>query len=398
MFRTISIPTDNVKSFSDRIAKLNKRAVKLNVPAIVLNITGTELKKFGGQGYKPYFVEFTNIEINGDDPVIEGHRLIAAIDHDNVLGTMIKVVPGMELPVQYRESNGSCDHCHTKRNRKRTIVVQHVESGKYLEIGRQCVRDFLKSDRIDRYTCLESFIKSVDDMISEYDNSFNDGSGRYEPIHNLTHVLACSINSISEFGYISSTYARENSTEYNPITSTCSRMWTMLYGNKYNQIAPYTPTDEEMTEAASIAEWVKTVNPDSDYNYSILQIGKAGLVKDKYMGWAVSIVSAYRRAMGLIKAKAVSAAKPASEYVGVVGKREEFKLVYVGEYSFSTSFGYATIYRFRNGENNNVVWMSANRIDFVVGNEYDVVGSVKKHEIYRDEKQTSLTRVKVKGI
>ena len=395
MIRNISIPTQNVDNFNHRIAKLNKRAIKLGVTPVTITISGTELKQFGTQGYKPYFVEFTMLEILGDDPILDGYRLIASIDQDNVMGVMINVVPGLELPVSFRNSNGSCNHCNTKRNRKKTVVVQHVPTGKYMEIGRMCLKDFLPSGRIDRYSMLESFISSIDNFVEASNREWNDGSGRYEPIHSLELVLACAIKSISDNGYISKTYACEQSQIDNTIFSTASTMGLMLYGNKYDKVAPYSPTSDEFTEATKIAAWAKTVNPDSDYNYNIHQIAVAELVKDKYMGFAVSIIPAYRRAMGLIATKEAKDAKTPSEYVGEIGKRVEFNLSYLGEYSFSSYYGLTTIYRFQEGAGNNVVWMSVVREDFEVGKEYHVKASVKKHDVYREEKQTTLTRVKI---
>lgn len=395
MIREISIPSDNVKSFEHRIAKLNKRGKKLGCEPITLTITGTELKEFNPARGSKYFVEFTNITIKGDDPVLEGYRLIASIDQDPELGVMINVVPGAVLPEKYRESNGSCDHCKAKRNRKKTIVVFSETEG-YKEIGRMCVKDFLKTNAIDRYSWLEGFVRAIDEFVAKEEEEFRSGELRYSPMHDLAHVLACAIKAIADHGYISKTYAMENSTEFNVIESTCSRMWLMLYGDRFSKVAPYKPSEEEFEEADKIITWAKEITDSSDYNYTIRKMAEVGITRDKYMGFAVSMVPAYRRAMGLIADKEKKAALPPSEYVGEVGKRVEFNLTFLGEYSFHSFYGLTTIYRFREGANNNVVWMSTARENYEVGKEYHVKATVKSHEVYKDHKQTKLSRVKVK--
>jgi hypothetical protein len=409
MIRTISIPSDNVQSFEKRVATLNKRAKKLGCEPVVLTTTGTELKEFGqNTRVKPYFVEFTTIEITGEDPKINGYELIAAIDHDDTMGTMIRVMPGKFLPLKYRKSHGKCDHCNTTRNRKKTIVLYNIAEEKYMEIGRMCVKDYLETDRIDRFTWLESFTKSVDDMCTAFEKEFGGGSGRYEAVHDLQVVLACAIKAIADYGYVSKTkvqemYDRGFTGDQIP-DSTCSRMWTMIYGVRggygVKSEPPYEPTEAEMTAAASAIEWAKGITDVSgDYNYTIQKIADVGLIKDKYMGFAVSIPTAYKRAMGFIAekaaAKAAKEALPPSEWVGDFGSRVEFDLTYLGEYSFGSYYGTCTIYRFREGANNNVVWMSSVCESFEAGKVYHVKGTVKKHDVYRDEKQTTLSRVKV---
>ena len=397
MNREVVIPSNNVSSFTSRILKLNKRAVKLGITPIVIETIGTELVEIkDADRYKPYFIEYTTLNVIGEDPVLSGHRLIASIDHDPELGVMINVVPGLELPVSFRESNGSCDHCKAKRFRKKTVVIQHVETGNYLEVGRSCLKDFLSSDRIDRYTWLESFTSTLDSAVNEFaDTSAKDF--RFSPIHNLQHVLACAIKDIEKNGYVSSSYAKEQwEAGRTDVFSTASKMWLLLYGDKYHDIYPYEPTAEELAEAKNIIEWgVDNITPSNDYFYNVLNILKACVVRDKYMAFAVSIIPLYRRMFAEKKEKIE---KKPSEYIGTVGKREVFKLRYVNEVTFSSYYGNTTVYIFREGENNKVAWISLNRESFQPGEEITVKATVKKHEIYRDEKQTSLSRVKVIGL
>ena len=103
----------------------------------------------------------------------------------------------------------------------------------------------------------------------------------------------------------------------------------------------------------------------------------------------------------------IKAEKALSNYVGDVKQRLTMKVTYIGSASFEVkSFaGYGTeemyVHMFKDEAGDKLVWKTGSPLDRNIINEGDLVeltGTVKEHKEYKDEKQTVLTRCKVKAV
>lgn len=100
--------------------------------------------------------------------------------------------------------------------------------------------------------------------------------------------------------------------------------------------------------------------------------------------------------------EAEKARKANSNYLGEIGDKVELKAVLESHIKYTArafaGYGEETryIYKFRAGDNL-VTWFttSSKLYSTEEGTQVTVTGTVKKHEEYREEKQTVLTRVKV---
>lgn len=90
-----------------------------------------------------------------------------------------------------------------------------------------------------------------------------------------------------------------------------------------------------------------------------------------------------------------------SDYVGTEGEKVELvlKLVKVGGYdcSFGGRETFVSVYTFEDDHHNKLVWKTQKGIDGDVCDFFKVKGTIKAHEEYRGEKQTTLTRCKVEA-
>jgi hypothetical protein len=94
--------------------------------------------------------------------------------------------------------------------------------------------------------------------------------------------------------------------------------------------------------------------------------------------------------------------KQYSQYVGEVGQRLVFELIYLDTFSFETEWGVMCIHKFKDANNNIIVWKTGNGLghynkegDFISPQQGDTIklkGRIKEHSEYKDEKQTVLTR------
>lgn len=100
----------------------------------------------------------------------------------------------------------------------------------------------------------------------------------------------------------------------------------------------------------------------------------------------------------------IKAEKAISQYVCEIGQKLNVKCTLDKKAWFEVrSFcGYGTdtmhVYTFKDVNGNKLVWKTSAYVDVERGEPVELTGTVKEHSEYRDEKQTVLTRCKVKAI
>lgn len=100
----------------------------------------------------------------------------------------------------------------------------------------------------------------------------------------------------------------------------------------------------------------------------------------------------------------IKALKAISQHVGEVGQRLTIKGSYVRGASFEvrsfSGFGTETmhIHTFKDADGNVLIWKTSKPLGMEYGEPVEITGTVKEHSVYKDEKQTVLTRCKVTAI
>lgn len=100
----------------------------------------------------------------------------------------------------------------------------------------------------------------------------------------------------------------------------------------------------------------------------------------------------------------IKALKAISQHVGEVGERLTIKASYIRTSSFEvktfSGFGTETmhIHLFKDAEGNVLIWKTTKPLGLEYGEPVEIRGTVKEHKVYKDEKQTVLTRCKVNAI
>lgn len=95
--------------------------------------------------------------------------------------------------------------------------------------------------------------------------------------------------------------------------------------------------------------------------------------------------------------------KAVSQHLGNVGDKLTAKAVYINMASYEVrSFrGYGTdtihIHIFKDSDGNVLIWKTTAFVDAEYGDEVEITGRVKEHSVYREEKQTVLTRCRIKA-
>lgn len=98
--------------------------------------------------------------------------------------------------------------------------------------------------------------------------------------------------------------------------------------------------------------------------------------------------------------KEAHAPKSESEYIGNVGDTVCITATLVSIHTFTTHFSYYGetnhIFKFADDDGNTIVWKTSSWQDIKEGERYELKGKVKEHSEYKGDKQTVLTRCKIK--
>jgi hypothetical protein len=257
----------------------------------------------------------------------------------------------------------------------------------FLEVGKNCLQDFLCSDKISDILWVAQFTQSISDICSEG----RELNGKSNPVYSLEVVLGCALNVIKEHGYVSRAKAEENM-----IASTAGETMYLMSGDRYHNIAPYYPTVEEREEAKLVIEFIKTINTDSDYNFNLQKIASSEFVTGQFVGYAVSMIPTYNRMMDKIKAKSFTTP---SAHVGTVGQKKFTTTVsFASVYSFEGYYGMTHFYKFVDASGNILIWKTGNSESFSSEVKYALTANIKSHDNYKDIAQTNITHTKVKEI
>lgn len=85
-----------------------------------------------------------------------------------------------------------------------------------------------------------------------------------------------------------------------------------------------------------------------------------------------------------------------SEWVGEVGERiKKVSVKLLGVYGFTGRYGYSQVVKFEDENRNVFTWFTAVNIPIEVGATCKLSGIIKKHDEYKGEKTTVLTRCKI---
>lgn len=159
------------------------------------------------------------------------------------------------------------------------------------------------------------------------------------------------------------------------------------------------PIADDSELAHKAVEWAKSLTPDNDYLHNIHVIANNEWTDLKSTGFAASIISAYERAMGFERRKQARIdSRGQSNHVGEVGKRESWDVSLLFLSGYQTDWGYVKVVKFVDDSGNVFVWKSTSYTGLAsddIGKRFSVKGTVKAHNEYNGEKQTTLSRCKV---
>ena len=429
-WRVYEIAEGRIGTATAKLEKLAKKATKLDLAApkweVVGHVDYVEKKKneYGDDVTK---VQHKILVALLPSPVrIEGYRFLATVQHvasdDGTPMNLIKVSPEVEdavLAQKWRKAAPWCDHCRTIRRRLDTFLVEKLDNRSILQIGRNCLADFLGGSTGAQALEMANLERDCMGALED-EEGFGGSSDRgYLCLSSyLTWVAA----SIRVDGWLSRTAARDR--EMASSTADCAMTLEVGKGETASKErarvkkALYEKHGDEgwktcEDETAAALEWTRTSIPEdttSDYLWNLRVACASSVVPDRAYGIAASCIAAYRREKEREIERGKQMDSIANEWFGKVGDKIGRKLssadrakgasalpeiVGIVSRIMSTegNYGARTMIKVQADSGHLLVWWASGTAPSVnVGDRVSLSGTISKCNEYKGVKETQITR------
>lgn len=398
------IPLSNRARFQDRMAALARRAKKLGLePAKFTfgrNVVKTVTVEVGkGPRGEPLVdnIDVPAVEVTvemTEPPHMQGWKLVAIrelVDDEAV----IQCLPGSKTePWMHERAPGACQHCNTTRNRKDTFLLVH-EDGRHIQIGRQCLQDFLPGTSAAEIAAHAEYYASMASDLDELGEGWDEmaGGGASIDIVDVGPILNVTAMLVREFGFLSRVKAEETGVESTSDTVKMYLFSTSPSDAKFRHAHPITEKDKET--AKKTLEWAATITPEdcqsNDFLEKLSTLLRLGHGRMKHIGIIAAAIPSYLRTQRFKEMDKDLLPPAEREYVGEVGKREFFTVKLKSEpFAKLGDFGTTYIHNFIVEGGHSAVWFGSSNImqdpwppaAVPGGDWFSVKATVKTQDVY----------------
>lgn len=290
-------------------------------------------------------------------------------------------VDAAELPQEYLAAELRCDHCQYRRPRKYATIVRNVDTGEYKMLGTACVKEYTTGLDAELIAMFLSGYGTIEAgcVVGKSTNTY----------YSISEALPTLVAVVDKYGFVSTSKAMD--TDEVPTK------------RKILEYAPFmqrNPKDisidqEVVEEAEAIINYYSSIEVADAFSVTMKSMFLCGYFDLRTLGYFCYAVTGYRKSMEHHKAqKERESRKNLSTWIGEVGdkvcaKVQSCKCVYsdVGQ------FGYYFLYQFIDDHNNVLMWGTSK--DLMTDEVTSISGTIKSLDMYKDEKQTILTRCRV---
>lgn len=369
---TVNVPVSGIAAFTKRMNKLNKIANKLGMSPLTWTRKGTAIME------RATYVQY---DVNGEMPQVAGWYFVGSIQHTES-GNLLRLLPGVEIPIEFRATSNGCDHCRTNRARKDTYILRNG-AGEYKQVGRACLKDFTG------HATPEAIARWADCLAGGFQVEATAADRTY-PLEYIINVTAHLMDAVSGGVYISKAHVDSKGG-----VATISALRELLFGTSpetQKMLAELEALPECPETAACIEHFQNiAVNDPDSYLWNLRVIADNEYVTYRELGLAASMLAAYRREQQAKNAPAAGS----SRHQGVVGKPYSAHVKILRVKPFHSAYGTGYVVAMEDVPGNQFVWMSSRAVSKRPGEWVMVSGTVKKHDSYQGTPQTYLSRCKL---
>jgi len=379
------------------IAKANKKLVKVNQPE--LRIVSVDMKSYPAYDVfdKPIMLnEYTyNIEIP-DITGLDNVEYIGAISYKTGIKTTYSEDDSIILN-EIPEDRLKCDHCNI--NRYRNIYYIFKKDENLMVIGSACAKDYFGHD-IGK---ILNILNRIVEPISE-ESLFN-WSGYSKGFYISSIVLPVLFaTKNAEHNWIGKNKAMESGavpTSHivsNFVNPTSGFRRTFEWADYLTFIENYTDQDIIDIMERLYTKWGNIeLSGNFDYNVYNQLFDVSHDHTRRNICTSIGIVGyaiyALLREENEAKIKSEEV-KLESLYQGEIGDRLELDIQVIFKYFVDNAYGGCDLVKMQDENGNVYVWFASGNFVPNLGSYYHIKGTVKKHDEYKGDKQTILTRCK----
>lgn len=375
------IPTTRLEAYYTKISQINKKLARRKLPPIDLKVVGTvtktELLDKGLWFEAPVKVKVTYriIELTSplDDIEVDGAAYLGTIKHDSDGSTAIFSRDEEAHSIRHLHEATHCDHCHTNRARKTLHVFE--KDGKELVIGSTCCDEYFGFN-VESTLSTYQWFTDLEDTVRTIN-----GDCQSDPA-DFMEILAVSQYVINQDG----TYRTEN--------GTAGAVANILREQSEIQDAI---NSIDASKLAEIIEWWQTKDTNGDFEFNVKSVFEN--YSTKSLALIACGVWSYMKAQK--KMDVAKNTNELNEHFGEEGKRYRkqtgtlTKSILLGPDHYSNANVF--MYLIKTTDGHALKWVSS--ANTLCGIEYGETitfdFTVKRHEMYKDMKQTLITRIKV---
>lgn len=404
----LEVPEFRLPAFLKQVERLTKRAERLGLEPIKAEFMGKARKtiKVGRGSGDP--IELSSVRgisgatnaafvftahsyrITGKPPVLNAWRFRASINHSEHSRPIIRsTLP--EIPKHYRTATTYCEHCNTNRDRNDVYLLQNSLSGKWMQVGRSCLRLFTQID--DAEKAISEYVNALQ-FLAEYSDEYDpESEGGYGGAGAAAVDLLPFVRVVA---YLTEKYGYTNRqrAETEGLLSTADEAMGAIRSRsdadrRLFDVATKDPGT--LTRAQAAIEWAKNLPDDgSDYEHNLKIIAEDGLFNAvREAGYAASLYATFKRTQEQqAQREAVTNewldAKQGDKLTG-------YKLHTVSVRAIEGNYGITYLHVFRDDAGRQFKWFGSKQIDQKQG--FPATFTVKGFDEYKGIKQTVITRV-----
>jgi len=393
--------------------ELNKRAAKRLKAESRLHLfvspeSRTEIHpnwyKIDPRGLRPvpdsYKILVYGFEIVGEPLKVPGWTLIGVITYLDDGTAALTKAPGYEgkIPKRFYDSTPDhCDHCGYCRRRKETFILWNGKR-KYIQVGRNCLKDFLgvTGTELERRFDL---LRALGVLFSGREDEGDAGGWTRAVGPDVPYLVAWGAAVYRKSGWRTAKQVQDEGMGVASAEEAVRWARTDPQGLRGKDRAEYErmqPEQEDLENADKAIKWITGLAVDpmkDDYLFKLQQLARQQYVPDRMMKITAGLYAAYKRAM-----EQKSRVRTSSQHVGEVGERGTFpglKLEFKRSFPSQYQAEPVNQHKFVDRDGNVFVWWASSDPGTEVGETYDVVATIKKHDSFRGENQTVLSRAVV---
>lgn len=382
------IPEENLEKVKAKISQINKKAVKNGLIPFQLNIGDVEVKeiktkdKITNEDVVVRVEHWYPITISGEYPSINGWKCIAKIDHRDGVN-LISIYDETDVS-KYRDRKPTCDHCGHNKIKVQSYLIQNVESGEIMQIGKSCIKDYIKADPKTMLAYLQWF-SNLDEMFSDEEYS---GGGRVDYYYPVSTIAAISALCIRKNGWKSS----------QEVDSTVSCVGDFFFPPQFkteqlkrNWEEFFTLTDDDVKVAEGMIEYFSTQSANNNFVIMVQDLLALGDIRSKFFSFIAGAVSGYLKHLDRkIREDSVNRT---NEWVGEIKKRQEFTVTLENINVIDGYYGMVYIHRFLDSDGHTIIWFANGTSIDRKGETFKIKATPKKFDEYKGWKQTVVARV-----